>query len=125
MENLIMKGDFKRPAVAFDASKGLLELNGNSIPERAEDFYIPLLEWIKNYMQNPCEATTLNLKLIYINSRSKRFLLDLLEMMKFDNNNVTINWYYEEDDEDMLDVGETYQELIDFPINFIPMRAND
>jgi len=125
MENLTVEGDFKHPEIVFDAEKGLLELKGNSIPERAEDFYTPILEWIKNYLQSPCETTTLNLKLIYLNSGSKRYILDLLEMIKSGGNNVTINWYYEEDDEDMLEMGESYKELVDLPINFIPVNVND
>ena len=132
MENLTIEGDFKHPEIAFDAEKGLLELKGNSIPERAEDFYAPILEWVKNYLQSPCEATTLNFKLIYLNSGSKRYILDILEIVKSSlltgqagGNNVTINWYYEEDDEDMLEMGESYKDLIYLPINFIPVNVND
>lgn len=125
MESLIIKGDFKHPEVAFDAAKGLLELKGNSIPERAEEFYTPIIEWIKNYLKSPYETTTFNFKLIYLNSGSKRYVLDILEIIKSSGNNVTINWYYEEDDEDMLEMGESYKELVELPINFIPVRVDD
>lgn len=125
MENLTIEGDFKHPEISFDAAKGLLELKGNSIPERAEDLYTPILEWLKNYLQSPCETTTLNLKLIYLNSGSKRYILDILEMIKSSGITVTINWYYEKDDEDMLDVGESYKELVDLPMNFIPVEVAD
>ena len=132
MENLTIDSDFKHPEIAFDAEKGILELKGNSIPERAGEFYTPIIVWVKNYFQNPCEATTLNLKLIYLNSGSKRYILDILEIVKSSlptgqagGNNVTINWYYEEDDEDMLEMGESYKELVDLPINFIPINVND
>ena len=132
MENLTIEGDFKHPKIIFDAEKGLLELNGNSIPERAGEFYTPIIEWVKIYLQSPCEATTLNFKLIYLNSGSKRYILDILEIVKSSlpagqegGSNVTINWYYEEDDEDMLEMGESYKELVDLPINFIPINVND
>ena len=122
MKNLIVKGDFKHPEIAFDAKSGILELIGKSIPERAGDFYTPIIEWLKNYLQSPHETTTLNLKLIYLNSTSKRYLLNLLELLKSNKNNITINWYYEEDDEDMLDLGKSYKEVVDLPINFIPVK---
>ena len=34
-------------------------------------------------------------------------------------NEVAINWYYEEDDEDMLEAGEDYDAIIDLPFKLI------
>jgi hypothetical protein len=36
--------------------------------------------------------------------------------MQENGNKVLINWYYEEDDEDMQESGEDFQEIIDVPI---------
>jgi len=30
-----------------------------------------------------------------------------------------VNWYYEEDDEDMLDLGESYRQPLELQINII------
>ena len=76
--------------------------------------------------------TTSDFKLIYLNSGSKRYILDLLEIIKSSpdtsvgagGKNVTINWYYEEDDDDMLEMGKSYGELVDLPINFIPVKVD-
>ena len=35
---------------------------------------------------------------------------------------VKVNWYYEEDDEDMLEAGEDYQAIIDLPFKMIEVE---
>ena len=35
---------------------------------------------------------------------------------------VKVNWYYEEDDEDMLAAGEDYQAIIDLPFKMIEVE---
>lgn len=117
-----MKADDKNPQIAFDAEKGMLELSGICVPDRTADLFLPILEWVKNYVQNPRDATTLNLKLIYLNSTSKRYLTNLLELIKSCQGNVTVNCYYDEEDDDMLELGETYKDNSGIPINFIPVK---
>jgi len=122
MENLEQEGSFKLPSLSLNADTGVLELEGKSIPERTAEFYDPVLEWIDEYVNAPQEETTLNIKLEYCNSSSTRYLMDILErlegMYKADKK-VTINWYYEEDDEDMLDLGQSYSAPLTIPINMI------
>ncbi len=35
---------------------------------------------------------------------------------------VEVNWYYEEDDEDMFEAGEDYQSIINIPFKMIEME---
>jgi hypothetical protein len=42
-----------------------------------------------------------------------------LEAIYKNKNDVKINWYYEEDDEDMLEAGEDYESIIRVPFNMI------
>ena len=35
---------------------------------------------------------------------------------------VSVNWHYEEDDEDMLEAGEDYQAIIDLPVKMIEVE---
>ncbi|MFH1321375.1 MAG: DUF1987 domain-containing protein [Bacteroidota bacterium] len=128
MKNLFIKEEYKSPEVTFDAEKGILELKGKAVPERTEDFFNPLLEWIDNYIQSPSSETTFNLKLEYCNSSSTRYILDMLEKLQSlyqSGHKVTANWYYEEDDESMLDLGESYKEPLDLPLNLISVPVDD
>ena len=128
MKNLIIKGEYKMPDVQFDADKGVLELSGKSIPDRAEDLYLPIVEWIDNYLQNPCKETTFNFKLVYFNTGTERYLYSIfkkLESSHKSGNKIKVNWYYEEGDEDMFDVGEDYQKRVEVPINLIAVSVED
>ncbi len=42
--------------------------------------------------------------------------------MNSNGNEIVINWYYEEDDEDMLEAGEDYQSIINVPFKMIEMQ---
>jgi hypothetical protein len=42
-----------------------------------------------------------------------------LEAIYKAKNEVIINWYYEEDDEDMLEAGEDYESIIRVPFKMI------
>jgi hypothetical protein len=45
-----------------------------------------------------------------------------LEKINADGNDVTINWHYEEDDEDMFEAGEDYQAIINIPFKMIEIE---
>jgi hypothetical protein len=56
-------------------------------------------------------------------SSSRRFLeiFDLLEEYKKEQGgDVTVNWYYQKEDVDMLESGEEYAEDVDLNFNLIP-----
>ena len=42
--------------------------------------------------------------------------------MKTKGAEVLVNWYYEEDDEDMEEAGEDYQAIIKLPFNMIEVE---
>jgi hypothetical protein len=59
-----------------------------------------------------------NIQLEYFNTSSSKCILDVfkkLEAIYKSGNEVVINWFYEEDDEDMLEAGEDYQSIIKIP----------
>ncbi len=127
MESISIGGSAKTPTVNFNASTGVIELEGRSIPENSIDFYKPLVEWLDKYGQEPQEETSVNIRLEYFNTSSSKCILDVfkkLENIHKDGNKVTINWYFEEDDEDMLEAGEDYQSIIKVPFKMIEVEED-
>ena len=126
MDALKLEGSPKTPIVNFDPFDGLLELKGRSIPENSIEFYKPLFDWIDNYSNEPQPVTTVNIVLEYFNTSSSKCILDFFKKLETLNNGgrttVTINWHYEEDDEDMLEAGEDYQAIIDLPVKMIEVE---
>mgnify|MGYP000170973081 CR=1 FL=1 len=125
MDSIFIEGTPKTPSVSFDGEKGALLLKGRSIPENSIEFYKPLVDWLDNYSGTPQPKTVCDVQLEYFNTSSSKCLLDLfkkMEIMNTNGNEIIINWYYEEDDEDMLEAGEDYQSIINVPFKMIELQ---
>jgi hypothetical protein len=122
MESISFEGTTKTPTVKLEPENGLIEIKGRSIPENSIEFYRPIVEWLEEYAKSPQKKTTVNIQLEYFNTSSSKCILDIfkkLESIKKARNEVVINWYYEEDDEDMLEAGEDYESIIRVPFKMI------
>lgn len=122
LEPISIEGTPKTPSVKFDAEKGVIEIKGRSIPENSIEFYKPLVDWLEKYTIEPLDKTHVNVQLEYFNTSSSKCILDVfkkLETIHKANKEVVINWYYEEDDEDMLEAGEDYESIIRVPFKMI------
>ena len=122
MEDLKLEGSAKTPFVEFN-SKGELLLKGRSIPENSIEFYKPIIEWIDNYGQSVNETTVLSVQLEYFNTSSSKCILDVFKKLEtLSGTEVSVKWYYEEDDEDMLEAGEDYEAIIDLDFEMIEVE---
>ena len=122
MEPISIEGTPKTPTVKFDASTGNVEIKGRSIPENSIEFYKPLVDWLEEYGKGPMEKTTVNIQLEYFNTSSSKCILDLfkkLEIIQNANREVLVNWYHEEDDEDIMEAGENYKLMTKLPFQII------
>ena len=115
----------KTPSISFDLASGVLEIKGRSIPENSIEFYKPLVDSLEKYAGSPKSATNVNIQLEYFNTSSSKCILDVfkkLESIHKGGSAVTINWHYEEDDEDMLEAGEDYQAIINVPFKMVMVQ---
>lgn len=122
MEALSIEGTAKTPSVGFNGQEGVLEIKGRSIPENSIEFYKPLVDWLEEYSGASLDLTQVNVQLEYFNTSSSKCILDVfkkLEAIHKGKSEVIINWYYEEDDEDMLEAGEDYESIIRVPFKMI------
>ena len=125
MEKINIESTPKTPSINFDFEKGVLEIKGRSIPENSIEFYKPIVESLEKYGSSPSSVTTVNIQLEYFNTSSSKCILDVfkkLENIHKGGNQLVINWYYEQDDEDMLEAGEDYQAIINVPFKMIQIE---
>jgi len=125
MEKINIESTPKTPSISFDFEKGFLEIKGRSIPENSIEFYKPIVESLEKYGSSPNAVTTVNIQLEYFNTSSSKCILDVfkkLESIHKNGNQLVINWYYEQDDEDMLEAGEDYQAIINVPFKMIQIE---
>jgi hypothetical protein len=100
-----------------------LSISGQSYHEHAEEFYAPVLAWLREFIAETNLPVIMNMKFTYFNTASSRSILDILEILekheKSGKSSVTVNWFYKESDYDMLESGEDYQADVDIKINLI------
>jgi hypothetical protein len=122
MEKLNILATEKTPAVNFDPEQGNFEIAGKSVPEDAEDFYKPILLWLEDYLAAPADKTVLILNLEYFNiSSSKRILFILYKFNELTQRNcdVKVKWFFDNNDEDMYEVGQDYEFMVRVPFEFV------
>ncbi|MDQ3394581.1 MAG: DUF1987 domain-containing protein [Bacteroidota bacterium] len=118
MEPLIIEPTLKTPAIHFDNATGTCTLKGMSCAEYAKEFYNPVNQWIDVYSKDPKPETTVNIQFKYFNTSSAKCILGLLQkfnVLRTLGKKVTINWYHEKNDEQMIQDGENYSEILNLP----------
>jgi len=117
MEIIFLEGTEDTPKILLDQKNGIFEISGRSLPEDSAEFYKPVLEWLEKYKQNPNAQTNWVFKLEYFNTASSKLILDILSKLE-SIPNITVSWYFHEDDEDMEEAGEEFSELVEVPFEF-------
>jgi len=114
MKNLIIPPDQRekfKPEVNFNAETGICEISGESFMEAPDMFYIPLINWLEEYISLINKKIQLNIKLTYYNTNSSKFILQLLRLLSDYSNKdgeVEVNWHYSIEDEDMSEEIEEF-----------------
>jgi len=109
------------PGILFDKSSGKLNITGKSLPEDAASFYLPVINWLNNYIKSPNNETEIIFNLVYFNTSSSKQLFKILTLLKELSNTqkVKIIWRYDVGDKDMLASGERFSKLAQLPIEII------
>ena len=122
MELLDIRGTTDTPKVLFDPDNNIFEISGRSLPEDVITFYQPVIDWLDDYKLVPNKKTEFVFKYIYFNTATSKLIQDILlrlEQIQETGNDVKVIWYYEEDDEDMYDLGEEFKENVDIPFEIV------
>ena len=122
MEALKIKGTEDSPEVTLDLDANTMEISGRSLPEDVNTFYEPILSWIEEYSRNPLPKTVFDFKLTYFNTASSKVILDILtqfEELMEEGHTVLVRWHYPADDEDMMEAGEEYADMVEVPFEMV------
>jgi hypothetical protein len=110
------------PYVRLDAREGTLVFKGRSSPGSSMDFYYPIMSGIDRAFTSGMNSITANFEFEYFNTSSSKCLFDILKRLanfKENGMQVNVNWYYEEEDEDMRETGEDYEDVLGLSFNYI------
>lgn len=91
---------------------------GRSIPENPGDFYRPVYEWVREHKHKYTGKITIGLGFEYINTTSAKWIYLMLKEISDTRDlmlNGQVNWYYEQGDDDMSELGFILRSLVDCP----------
>ena len=129
MEALNIEATEDTPKIYFEPDVDIYQIEGKSLPEHAIDFYQPVFEWAKNFF-NSNEVSSkfiINFKLDYFNTASSKQIAKLFRIIEESpaSEKVTIKWFYDEEDVDMLKAGKRYEKLMKLKYTFEAVSEDD
>lgn len=110
---LHIEGQRRSLKVIIDSEKGEFLFAGVSLPENTNSFFLPVIEEIEAYLKNPQPHTTINFFIEYLNTSSALFLRRIVLQCEssLSSENLSVNWHYEKDDEDIQEFGYDFQSI--------------
>jgi hypothetical protein len=111
----------KSPDVLLDP-EGIVKVTGRAIDENLRTVPEQITNWIDVYLLNPAKTTQVIIALEYLNSFNTIILTSILRRLsqvKQQSKELVIKWYIENDDDDLLDRGESISTTFNIPIEFI------
>lgn len=129
MQKIQIESSKSTPKINFDPQAHLLTIQGQSYPENAFKFYEPILKWIDDYLEQLTEAAVVKIELMlpYINTSSTKCFMTLLEKLDeaySKGKNITLYWYYDEENETELECAEEFQEDLMLPFHIVPKEVS-
>ena len=121
MKRLEIEPTVNSAHILLDAEKSIFLIEGKSFPEDSKNFFHPILEWLKEYKLQKPASFDLKINLFYLSSSSiisvKQILIILMDYQT-SGTNVTVFWYYDEDDDDIKKTGEDYMKITNLKFIF-------
>lgn len=111
----------KTPDVLLNPS-GTIKISGRAIDESRAKFSEQIMIWIDEYLLNPAPKTEVCIALEYLNSFNSIILTSIIKKLSQvvkQSKKLSIQWYIEDDDDDLHERGHYISTTLDIPIEFI------
>ena len=103
----------KTPNIELDSTNSVIRIVGRSIHEDPKGFYSEIFDRCKSALDaNPTEFKIV-FELTYFNSSSAIIFRDFIRMFDASNSKISVEWCYEDDDDEMKSSGEEFDHLFD------------
>jgi hypothetical protein len=132
MRKLIIDQTSCSPKVILDPENDIYQISGESRPPDVREFYDQILSWLDefgNYLSksNGLKDHVFSFNFEYFNSSSGKMILDICKVLgslRARGHNVVVNWHFDKDDVDMLEVGKEISKIVKFPFEYIESKSN-
>lgn len=108
-----VKEKLNTPYVKLDKENCTITFMGKSYPEHPDTFYEPIVKEVKNCKESLTSSKiTFNIALEILNSVSTKYIFHIVKDLYELAMDTEVNWYYEKDDESMLEEGNYLKSLL-------------
>jgi len=114
MEHIKIEATDRSPEIDFNFDANVLTIRGESYPEDVTAFYGEIIDNLESHLEGLEGGTVeFNFELIYFNSSTAKVLMGLFDTLEETAEgavDVVVNWYYDEEDDTMEELGEEFAE---------------
>lgn len=106
------------PSIYIDKSNVLCRIEGSSFPEDAYEVYQHVLDWLAKMGDNFDSELRIEFDYDFLNSISHKKVWQIInELQKYykKGKKVKVVWYYDKNDEEIMESGQDLKELMNLP----------
>ncbi|MFP4662870.1 MAG: SiaC family regulatory phosphoprotein [Bacteroidales bacterium] len=112
MSQQVIKETQSTPGLLYDSKQRHLKLSGISIPEDPRPFYAEVHKRCQELQAKSDGVDCFIFRMDYFNTLSAKYLYNLMQALSEDIPAIRFVWEYEPDDEDLLEAGEDFADML-------------
>ncbi|MFD1007069.1 biofilm regulation phosphoprotein SiaC [Oceanisphaera ostreae] len=123
MKSLNIVGSQSTPTIFCNADSGVMTMQGDSYPENSFEFFSEIISWVEQFLQHATLPLQLELRLIYMNTSSVKAMMDIFDLLEAaheQGRSVSVCWYYDPENERVVELAEEFKEDCSFTFNIEP-----
>ncbi len=130
MESLKIERGDTTPLVEFNLETMEFLLEGICRPENVLTYFEPVMKWLDAYVvwiveKGSKKILDFHFKLEYYNSSSAKFIFNIFKNLKIiqeNGINITMFWFYDLLDEDLLESGQEYEKILGLNFQYVALQ---
>lgn len=122
MNDFSLPGSQSTPALQTDWAAGIVSMQGDSYPENSYELYRQVFDWIERFLAEAGRPLSLELRLLYLNTSSIKAMMDIFDLLETahqQGKSVAVNWYYDSQNERVVELAEEFKEDCSFPFSIL------
>ncbi len=113
------------PSIYLNSEEMVFEIKGTSFPEDSIGFYKPVFDWLKEFEKSQASDLKVRFRFDYCNTSSSKIVqnfFEIFERLSKKGTLITVDWFYDPDDEDIYEAGISYADRVTYQVNLVPFE---
>ena len=113
--------------VYTNSELGEILISGTSSMEKSFDFFSPITDWAFSYLKNNTKPLHIHIALAHWNTFSHHAIYGIVSTINSSDHKerVRISWHYNHDDDDVLEGGEDFSDIVKFPFVLVEHKNEE